>query len=57
MVLLDSDVNWLTTPPKFRLSFRTQEPITPTQVALLEKILEKEMGQSFQLIFEVCQVE
>lgn len=57
MVLLDSDVDWLTSPPEVRLSVRTKEPITPTQVALLEKFLEKEMGQTFTLIFEVGQIE
>jgi len=57
MVLLNSDVNWLTNPPRVRLSVRTQEPITPTQVGLLEKFLEKEMGQPFILIFEVGEIE
>jgi uncharacterized hydrophobic protein (TIGR00271 family) len=57
MVLLNSDVNWLTNPPQVRLSVRTQEPITPTQVTLLEKFLRKEMGQPFTLIFEVGEIE
>jgi len=57
MVLLDSDVNWLTNPPQVRLSVRTQEPITPTQVQLLEKFLAREMGQPFILIFEVGEIE
>ncbi|BAY39321.1 hypothetical protein NIES2111_36970 [Nostoc sp. NIES-2111] len=57
MVLLNSDVNWLTTPPKVRLSVRIKEPITPKQVALLEKFLAKEMGQPFILIFEVGEIQ
>ncbi len=57
MVLLDSDVNWLSNPPRVRLSVRTKQPVTPTQVVLLEKFLEKEMGQPFTLIFEVGQIE
>ncbi|TBR59906.1 hypothetical protein B4U84_03050 [Westiellopsis prolifica IICB1] len=57
MVLLNSSVNWLTNPPQVRLSVRTQEPVTPTQVILLEKFLAKEMGQNFILIFEVGQIE
>ncbi|BCL36339.1 DUF389 domain-containing protein [Nostoc sp. MS1] len=57
LVLLNSDVNWLSTPPEVRLSVRTKEPITPKQVALLEKFLEKEMGQHFMLIFEVGEIE
>ncbi len=55
--LLGSDVNWLSNPPQVRLSVRTQEPITPTQVRLLEEFLAKEMSQPFTLIFEVGQVE
>ncbi len=57
VVLLGSDVNWLSNPPQVRLSVRTQEPITPTQVRLLEEFLAKEMSQPFTLIFEVGQVE
>ncbi|TFI51754.1 DUF389 domain-containing protein [Mastigocladus laminosus UU774] len=57
MVLLNSSVNWLTNPPQVRLSVRTQEPVTPTQVILLEKFLAKEMSQNFILIFEVGQIE
>ncbi len=57
LLLLESDVNWLTNPPQVRLNVRTKEPVTPRQVTLLEKFLEKEMGQAFTLIFEVGKVE
>jgi uncharacterized hydrophobic protein (TIGR00271 family) len=57
MVLLNSDVDWVNNPPIVRLNVRTQEPITPKQVALLEKFLAKEMSQTFILIFEVSQIE
>jgi uncharacterized membrane protein len=57
VVLLQSDVNWLTEPPEVRLNVRTKEVLTPTQVRLLEEFLEKETGQKFTLIFEVGQVE
>ncbi|MBD2774013.1 DUF389 domain-containing protein [Iningainema tapete] len=57
MVLLDSDVNWLSNPPSVRLNVRTKEPVTPTQVRLLEEFLAKQMGQPFTLIFEVGQIE
>ena len=57
MVLLNSDVNWLTNPPQVRLSVRTKEPVTSRQVTLLEKFLEKEMGQKFILIFEVGEIK
>lgn len=39
VVLLDSDVNWLTKPPEVRLNVRTKKPVTPTQVMLLEEFL------------------
>jgi uncharacterized hydrophobic protein (TIGR00271 family) len=57
VVLLDSNVNWLSNPPQVRLSVRAKEPITPTQVRLLEEFLAKEMNQPFTLIFEVGQIE
>lgn len=57
VVLLQSDVNWLTEPPEVRLNVRTKEVLTPTQVRLLEEFIEKETGQKFTLIFEVGQVE
>jgi uncharacterized hydrophobic protein (TIGR00271 family) len=55
--LLEIDTNWLTQPPRVRLSVRAQEPITPKQVQLLETFVEREMGQPFTLIFTVSQVE
>jgi uncharacterized membrane protein len=55
--LLSSSTNWLADPPEVRLNVRAREPITPTQVALLEDFLEREMGQPFRLVFVVGQVE
>jgi hypothetical protein len=40
-----------------RLNVRAKEPVTPRQVQLLEAFIEREMGRSFVLIFEVGQVE
>lgn len=57
VVLLQSDVNWLSDPPEVRLSVRTKGVLTPTQVRLLEEFLQKETGQKFTLIFEVGQFE
>ncbi len=57
MVMLDSSVNWLTNPPEVRLNVRAKQPVTPTQVILLEQFLAKEMGQHFTLIFEVGKIE
>ncbi len=55
--LLKSDTNWLTNPPKVLLSVRAKEPVTATQVRLLEEFLAKQMGRRFTLIFEVGQIE
>ncbi|AKG20098.1 DUF389 domain-containing protein [Calothrix sp. 336/3] len=55
--LIKSDTNWLTNPPQVRLSVRAKEPVTITQVRLLEDFLAKEMGRPFTLIFEVGQIE
>lgn len=55
--LIDVDTNWLTNPPQVRLLVRAQGAITPNQVRLLEKFVEREMGRRFSLIFSVSQVE
>jgi uncharacterized hydrophobic protein (TIGR00271 family) len=55
--LLRSETNWLANPPVVRLNVRAKEAVTPRQVQLLEEFIEREMGQSFTLIFEVGQVE
>jgi uncharacterized hydrophobic protein (TIGR00271 family) len=57
VVLIRSDVNWLSDPPQVRLNVRTNEALTPKQVGLLEEFVEKEMGENFTLIFEVSQTE
>lgn len=55
--LLKSDINWLTNPPQVLLSVRAKEPVTITQVRLLEDFLAKQMGRPFTLIFEVGQIQ
>jgi uncharacterized hydrophobic protein (TIGR00271 family) len=55
--LLSLDANWLSSPPEVRLVVITSEPLTPNQVRLLEDFVEREMGQPFQLIFEINQVQ
>lgn len=57
LVVIKSDVNWLTSPPQVRLNVRAKGVVTPRQVQLLEEFIAKEMGQQFQLVFEVAQVE
>jgi uncharacterized hydrophobic protein (TIGR00271 family) len=55
--LLSSQTNWFANPPEVRLNVRAKEPLTARQVALLEDFVEREMGQPFQLVFVVGQVE
>ncbi len=57
VTLINSNTNWLRNPPQVRLTVRTQEPITPKQVQLLEAFITREMGRPFTLIFEVSKVE
>lgn len=57
LVLINSNVNWLSNPPVVRLNVRSRDPVTPRQVQLLEDFLTQEMGQRFTLIFEVGQIE
>jgi len=55
--LLSINTNWLTKPPQVRVTVRSQAPVTPKQVRLLEAFVEREMGQRFTLIFTVSQVK
>jgi uncharacterized hydrophobic protein (TIGR00271 family) len=55
--LLNTTTNWSANPPEVRLNVRAKEPITPTQVSLLEEFLQDDTGQAFTLIFVVGQVE
>jgi F0F1-type ATP synthase delta subunit len=54
--LIKTETNWLAKPPEVRLIVRSSEALTPKQVQLLERFVEKEMGQKFTLIFQVSQV-
>ena len=49
--------DWYTHPPQARLTVRAPEPMTPHQVKLLERFLERRMGQKFTLIFDVNPVQ
>ncbi|MEO0489787.1 MAG: DUF389 domain-containing protein [Cyanobacteria bacterium P01_A01_bin.123] len=55
--LVETQTNWLADPPEVRLSVYAAEPVSPKQVRLLEKFLQKRMGRQFALIFEVSLVE
>ncbi|HIK44553.1 MAG TPA: DUF389 domain-containing protein, partial [Leptolyngbyaceae cyanobacterium M65_K2018_010] len=57
LTLVDMAVNWLATPPEVFLTVRSAEPISPREVELLEKFLEREMGRPFKLHFFVSPVE
>lgn len=55
--LLKIQTNWLMNPPEVYLNVRAQDPITPKQVSLLQAFVEREMKQSFTLVFIVGQVQ
>lgn len=55
--LVDTDINWFIQPPEVRLTVRSQEPVTPRQVELLEEFVSRELGQPMTLIVSVSQVE
>ncbi|NET37800.1 MAG: DUF389 domain-containing protein [Cyanothece sp. SIO1E1] len=55
--LVASETDWLIDPPEVRLIVRTQEPVTPKQVQLLEEFVENRMGQQFTLIFEISSLQ
>lgn len=56
LVVIKSNVN-LTTPPQAHLNVRARKVVTPKQIQLLEAFIAKEMGQQFELVFELAQVE
>ncbi len=51
--LVQMRVDWLKKPPVATLTVRSREPITSTQVALLERFARQKTGQDFTLVFEV----
>ena len=57
LTLIDSNINWLANPPEVRLTVYSVEPVTPTQVGLLEEYVSRRMRRDFRLIFEVSEVQ
>lgn len=55
--LVSIRVSWLSDPPKVYVTVYAREPVTPTQVELLESFLAREIKRSFTLIFLVNYVE
>lgn len=55
--LLSMETNWVSDPPVVRLNVRAREPVTPTQVALMEDFIEKRMNRRFRLILQVSSFE
>ncbi|MEM8809030.1 MAG: DUF389 domain-containing protein [Cyanobacteria bacterium P01_G01_bin.38] len=55
--LINSETNWLTSPPEVKLTVYATRAITPTQVSLLEKHIENQMKRPFKLIIQFSRVE
>jgi uncharacterized hydrophobic protein (TIGR00271 family) len=53
VLLVDSEFNWLSTPPLVTLTVRSNQPITPGQVDALQSFARAKTGQQFDLVFEV----
>ena len=51
--LIDSEFDWLATPPVVTLTVRSNQPITPGQVDALQTFAQAKTGQRFDLVFEV----
>ncbi|TAO06386.1 MAG: TIGR00341 family protein [Phormidium sp. SL48-SHIP] len=53
--LIDTKINWNTTPPQVRLRVRARPdaPLTPKQVFEVERLVTREMQQDFLLVFQV----
>ncbi|MBD2258987.1 DUF389 domain-containing protein [Pseudanabaena sp. FACHB-2040] len=55
--LVSMETDWLRSPPEVLLIVYASEPLTPTQVGLLEEFVGREMGRPFKLIFQVSRLE
>ncbi|ESA35135.1 membrane protein [Leptolyngbya sp. Heron Island J] len=55
--LIDSNIDWLASPPEVRLTVYSTTEVTPTQVGLLEDYVSRRMRREFRLIFEVSEVQ
>ncbi|HVA27273.1 MAG TPA: DUF389 domain-containing protein [Candidatus Baltobacteraceae bacterium] len=51
--LIRADFDWVTAPPEVHLLVRSTQPITPTQVALLEAFARHKTGIDFRFVFDV----
>lgn len=51
--LVDSEFDWLSTPPLVRMTVRSNGTITPGQVDALQNFARAKTGQIFDLVFEV----
>ncbi|MBC5824848.1 MAG: DUF389 domain-containing protein [Candidatus Eremiobacteraeota bacterium] len=57
VTLVSTDLNWLTDPPVARLYVRSDQPITPHQVGLIEDFAKRSTGQRFHLVFNVSRID
>lgn len=55
--LMRTRVNWQANPPIVYLNVRAATEITPKQVRLVQDFIAQEMGQPFELVFLVGQVQ
>ncbi|MEM8807005.1 MAG: DUF389 domain-containing protein [Cyanobacteria bacterium P01_G01_bin.38] len=53
--LIKTRILWETEPPAIELIVRAVEPITPDQVETLENTIEAQLGQPFNITFDVTQ--
>lgn len=53
VTIVATEFDWLDSPPSVELTVRAAEPITSTQVRLLEAYAKRETGVPFRLIFDV----
>jgi uncharacterized hydrophobic protein (TIGR00271 family) len=54
--LVKAEVNWTENPPEVYLDVQTDKPITPKQVQLVQKFIEKEMKQHFTIVVRASRV-
>ncbi|MEM8718662.1 MAG: TIGR00341 family protein [Cyanobacteria bacterium P01_G01_bin.39] len=51
------DVDWTKSPPIIYVNLQTEKEIYPNQAALVEEFIERKMGEAFEIVFIVSEVE
>lgn len=55
IILTNTEISWITSPPTITVNVRATNAISPQEVEIVEASLLDELGQAFNVIFDVTQ--